>query len=214
MINIDKHKVFISFKYTEHHEWKDYLIRLNDEFEIFEDYSVGEGEIDDTNMTDEQIRKKIRDEWIRNASVLVLLNGSGMRDSKFIDWELHAAMYDGLINKKMGILVINLPENGSFNFVNLTGLVKKITDENGKYLNWSPMKSYEEELDKRVHWPKRLVKNIVRDRVKIDAIDWNDLEYFGPEKMADRLKELIHESFKNRETNDYDTSDKLQGRNL
>jgi len=42
-------------------------------------------------------------------------------------------MYDGLVNKKMGILVINLPDNGGR--VNLTGSVKKITDENGFPIN-------------------------------------------------------------------------------
>jgi len=36
---------------------------LNDKFNIFDDYSVGEGEIDDAKITeDEEIRIKIRDE--------------------------------------------------------------------------------------------------------------------------------------------------------
>lgn len=214
MNEIDRHKVFISFKYTEHHEWKDYLVGLNDKFNIFDDYSVGEGEIDDAKITeDEEIRIKIRDEWIRDASVLLLLNGSNMRNSKFIDWELHAAMYDGEKNKKMGILVINLPDGNGGLVNSKTGLVDKIMRENGKIINWIPFKDYETEIATRLHWPKRLIRNIVKSGVHIDVINWDDLKYFGESDMANRLKLLIDEAFKNRLTNTYDTSDKLQGRN-
>jgi hypothetical protein len=33
-----------------------------------------------------------------------------MNQSKFIDWEVHASMYDSEKNPKMGIVCINLPE--------------------------------------------------------------------------------------------------------
>jgi hypothetical protein len=54
---MNKHKVFISFKYTEDHYYKDKLVELSENFGTFVDYSVGEGEISDS-LTDEQIRRK------------------------------------------------------------------------------------------------------------------------------------------------------------
>ncbi len=39
----------------------------------------------------------------------ILLVGKETKDRKHIDWEIYSSMYDGKVNKKSGILVINLP---------------------------------------------------------------------------------------------------------
>jgi|GEM_PF-2292494 len=44
-------------------------------------------------------------------------------------------MYDGEKNKKMGILVINLPDGNGGLVNSKTGLVDKIMRENGKIIN-------------------------------------------------------------------------------
>jgi hypothetical protein len=81
---MNKHKVFISFKYTEDRRYKDKLVELSEKYGTFVDYSVGEGEISGT-LSDEQIRRKIRDEFIKDATVTILLIGKNMNQSKFID---------------------------------------------------------------------------------------------------------------------------------
>jgi hypothetical protein len=60
-------------------------------------------------MTDEQIRREIRDDYIAGATVLVLLCGEHTKERKYIDWEIQAAMTDAETNHKMGIVVVNLP---------------------------------------------------------------------------------------------------------
>ena len=113
---ISRHKVFISYYHEDDQYYKDELIKMKfynaDKLSmesIFEDYSVNDGDIDDTNLTSEQIRRIIRDEYIKDATVLVLLCGCYTKNRKHIDWEIHAAMYDSDVNPQMGILVINLP---------------------------------------------------------------------------------------------------------
>ena len=104
-----KHKVFISYYHKDDQCYKDKLLELNKKYDIFDNYSVPENDVDDSGKKRESIRKIVRDKYIKDATVLVLLCGRNTRRRKFIDWELHAAMYDTKKNPKMGILVINLP---------------------------------------------------------------------------------------------------------
>ena len=71
---INRHRVFISYYHNDDQYYKDDLINMKEyDYEkkqyisIFDDYSVHENEIDDTGMTDEQIRCEIRDNYIKNA---------------------------------------------------------------------------------------------------------------------------------------------------
>ena len=64
-------KVFISFYHDDDQRFKDELIRLNDEYHMFIDNSVDTGDIDDSQMTDEQIRIKIRDDYIKDTDGLL-----------------------------------------------------------------------------------------------------------------------------------------------
>ena len=131
---IPRHKVFISYYHHDDQTYKDYLINMQelnpDTWQlqsIFEDCSVHENEIDDTGLTSEQIRCIIRDEYIKDATVLILLCGQNTRKRKHIDWEIHAAMYDSDKNPQMGILVINLP--------NINQSVRASTNEEKDYYN-------------------------------------------------------------------------------
>lgn len=56
-MSIAKHKVFISYYHQDDQWYKNRLLVLNDYYNIFDDYSVHEDEIDDTGMTSEQIRR-------------------------------------------------------------------------------------------------------------------------------------------------------------
>ncbi|WP_339033594.1 TIR domain-containing protein [Spiroplasma endosymbiont of Cantharis rufa] len=213
-MNSNIHKVYISFKYTENKQYREILTNLNEKIRIFEDWSVYEGDIPNYGLTDEQIRIEIRDNYIKDSSVLILLNGKNMWDSKFIDWELHAAMYDGEENKKMGILIINLPEvenqDGRFNS---SGIVKKITDENREFINWINTEyNIDYHKEKHPNAPNRIIKNLAKKDVKIDIINWTDIFSLGDSIAASRLIKLIDYAFNKRKSNNYDISDKLKDR--
>ena len=82
--------------------------------DVFLDGSVDTGDISD-ELSDESIRTKIRDEYLRDTTVTILLVGLETMYRKHVDWEIYSSMYDGKINKKSGIVVVNLPEIGNFN---------------------------------------------------------------------------------------------------
>ena len=95
-----KHKVFISYHH-ENDQWaKDALLECNEEHNIFIDAPVDTGDISD-KLSDEQIRIKIRDEYLRDSTVTILLVGTETKNRKHIDWELYSSMIDGAKNKKI-----------------------------------------------------------------------------------------------------------------
>ena len=108
---IPKHKVFISYHHLNDQAYKEELIRLNKHNDIFIDASVDTGDIDE-NLSDESIRQKIRDEYLRYSTVTIVLVGTETKNRKHVDWEIYSSMYDGQVNKKSGVLAINLPTTG------------------------------------------------------------------------------------------------------
>lgn len=92
MNNINRHKVFISYYHADDQEYKDKLVNAkyydcdNHEYRnIFDDWSVADGDIDDTELSDEQIRRIIRDEYTRQPNVFILLCGNNTKNRKHID---------------------------------------------------------------------------------------------------------------------------------
>lgn len=208
---IPRHRIFISYYHAEDQTFKDKLIQMkeydteNNRFiSIFDDFSVHEDEIDDTDMTDEQIRCEIRDNYIKNATVLILLCGENTRKRKHIDWEIHAAMYHSDVNPRMGILILNV--NGDKSQIACGKDEEAII---GPYESWTPLNKEISDLkDRYPYLPDRIIENIARDDVSITIANWNSVY-----DNTDKIKNLIDKAFERRKTNNYDHSTPLRRRN-
>lgn len=207
---IERHKVFISYYHFDDQYYKNKLIEMNHfNFEklkyesIFEDYSVRNGDIDDTFMTSEQIRRKIRDEYIKDATVLILLCGKNTKKRKHVDWEIHAAMYDSEVNPQMGIIVINLPE------INQGISVSEDSEKNlvGPNTNWRLLSTRDEYESLYPYMPSRIIDNFVKN-VPITVVDWNRIS-----SDPNILMQLIDNAFKRRKNISYDHSTPLRKNN-
>lgn len=207
---IPRHKVFISYFHHDDQTYKDILINMQelnpDTWQlqsIFEDCSVHENEIDDTGLTSEQIRCIIRDEYIKDATVLILLCGQNTRKRKHIDWEIHAAMYDSDKNPQMGILVINLPTiNQSVRAS--TNEEKPLLSDNG---HWFSLKTRQEFEQYYPYMPSRIIDNFIKD-VPITVVEWNRVQ--GDPQI---LKQLIDNAYSRRFEVTYDHSAPLRRQN-
>ena len=206
-MGIKKHKVFISCYHQDDQKYKDKLLKLNEQFDIFDNYSVPENEVDDRGKPRESIRKIIRDQYIKDATVLILLCGKNTSGRKFIDWELHAAMYDTPKNPKMGILVINLPEIENEQY-------QRAGDENDKKLildyvhsNFVSISDQEEFENAYPYMPSRMIDNIV-EGIPVSVINWSII-YHNPIF----LKELIHNAFSRRKHIVYKNNAQLRKHN-
>ena len=208
---IYRHKVFISFCHTDEY-YKEQLTKfkyVNTETgryeSIFDNYSVGNGDIDDSVLTDEQIRRIIRDDYIAGATVFILLCGERTKFRKHIDWEIHAAMYDSDTNPKMGILVINLPT------ISQRQRVQAATEEEKQFFPWAPGWT---ELTTRIslenafpYMPERMIDNFVK-QVPITVANWSDI---SEEPL--KLMKMIDNAFLRKDTNKYDHSRPLRKKN-
>ena len=108
MSNAERHKVFISYYHHDDQAYKDMLVNWNEKSEVFIDKSVDTGDISD-DLPAETIRQKIRDEYLKDSTVTIVLVGKETAKRKHVDWEIYSSMRDGVVNKKSGIVVILLP---------------------------------------------------------------------------------------------------------
>jgi len=193
------HKCFISYHHDNDQYYKEELLSINNGHNLFIDASVDTGDIDD-NLSDESIRQKIRDEYLADSSVTILLVGTETKGRKHIDWEIYSSMFDGTVNKKSGVLVINLPSTGCTYFTAAHGENEK-TSVYPKTTNWTTINSRAEYDRRYPYMPTRIIDNLLKKGAKVSVTNWNTVtEDIG------RLKLLIDLTFTDRLNCDYDLS--------
>ena len=106
MYQAPRHKVFISFHHDDQ-TYKDWFVRMMGDDIV--DESVGDGDIDDENLAPETIREMIRDNFIRDATVTLVLLGPCTWQRKHVDWEIGSSLRKTKLNSRCGLLGILLP---------------------------------------------------------------------------------------------------------
>lgn len=105
-------KVFISYHHANDQWYKNQIGNWARQYSLFEDISVHTGNIDDDDKTSDRIRQIIRDDYLIDSEVTLVLVGSETNGRKHVDWEVKSSMIDGKLNKKSGIVIVMLPESG------------------------------------------------------------------------------------------------------
>ncbi len=198
-----KHKVFISYHHENDQYYKEELLKMNEKYDIFIDASVDTGDIKE-DLTDQQIREKIRDDYLKDSTVTILLVGEETKSRKHIDWELYSSMYDGKVNKKSGILVITLPEvkEGSIHAAHRE-YEKKYYPEIPNWITGT-REEYEKE---NPYLPARIIDNLPEPYGKISVTKWDNIE------CIDFLEYLIDVTFRDRKYSVYDLSRPMKRNN-
>jgi hypothetical protein len=111
-----RHKVFVSYHHANDEGYRNRFEKLfTDIHDIYVSQSVQIGDIDESVST-ETIRQKIRDEYLRNTTVTVVLIGSETWKRKHVDWEIGSSLRNTQFNPRSGLVGILLPsyprENG------------------------------------------------------------------------------------------------------
>ena len=196
-----KHKVFISYHHANDQGYKQSLIDWNtsNNYEIFIDASVDTGDIDD-NLSDQSIRQKIRDEYLRDSTVTILLVGTETKNRKHIDWEIYSSMYDGQVNKKSGVLVVNLPSTGCSVYSVAHGDKEKavLYPDNTNWISIDTRSDYEKRYP---YMPERIIDNLLKRGSKVSVANWKTIT-----ENPDKLKSMIDLTFNDRASCNYDLS--------
>lgn len=104
-----RHKVFTSYHHSNDQNYRNRFEELfGIQNDIFISQSVQIGEIDPYAPT-ERIRQIIRDEYLRDTSVTVVLIGNETWKRKHVDWEIGASIRNTMYNPRSGLLGIFLP---------------------------------------------------------------------------------------------------------
>jgi len=198
-----KHKIFISYHHANDQAYKRDLLRLNEKHDIFFDASVDTDDIDDS-LDDAAIREKIRDEYLRDSSVTIVLVGLETKKRKHIDWEIYSSMFDGKVNKRSGVLVINLPSTGCTCCQAAHGETEKKTIY-PEVTSWISITSREEYERRHPYAPARIIDNLLKEGAKVSVTYWDKIE-----GRPEALRFLIDATFDDRTSCDYDLSSPMR----
>ena len=97
-----RHNVFLSYYHEQDQEYKDSFVRMMGDNII--DKSVELGDIIDNNLPSEAVLQRIREDYIAQVSVTVVLIGRCTWQRKYVDWEIGASLRDTSTNPQMRII--------------------------------------------------------------------------------------------------------------
>ena len=199
------HKVFISYHHKNDQASKELLLLMNAAYPVFEDCSVNTRDIDD-DLDDQTIRKKIRDEYLRDTTVTILLVGTETWKRKHVDWEIYSSMHDGKVNKRSGILVINLPStNCTYYTAAHKGEKKRVYPEETSWMTIDSRAEYERRYS---YMPDRIIDNLLEPKARISVVNWDKIE-----NDFSVLEFLIDATYDDRLACEYDLSRQMKRRN-
>jgi hypothetical protein len=101
-----RHKVFVSFHHGNDAGYKERFEQICDGYII--SGSVDDGDID-TSLPTGTIRQRIRDKYLRDTSVTVVLIGRETWKRKHVDWEIGSSLRNTKLNPRSGLIGIILP---------------------------------------------------------------------------------------------------------
>ena len=111
MAKTKRHKVFISYHVDDQVD-KDRFVKFMADHIV--DKSVNTGDIVDCNLPLDEIRRRIRDNFIADATVTVVLIGPCTWRRKHVDWEIGSSLMDTNKNPRCGLLGIILPNHPDY----------------------------------------------------------------------------------------------------
>nr|WP_320114045.1 TIR domain-containing protein [uncultured Desulfuromonas sp.] len=145
-LNQPRHKVFVSYHHGNDQYYREEFEQLfSNMYDIMVSKSVQIGDIN-PNLPTETIRQKIRDEYLRDSTVTVVLIGSQTWQRKHVDWEIGASIRNIRHNARSGLLGILLPSyprpygkpNNYFHYTIPPRLHDNIECSFAKIYNWNP----------------------------------------------------------------------------
>ena len=189
------HKVFVSYHHDNDQSYKEELVEFSDQHNIFIDQSVDTGDISD-DLSDDYIRELVRDGYLRDSTVTIVLVGAETKGRRHVDWEIYSSMYDGPVNKKSGVLVVELPEVSSDHITAPRGQKEK---ELYNDVTWTSVESRAEYERRYPYMPARIIDNLLKDKALVSVVPWKRL-------AKSTLEHLIEAAYQDREKCEYDLS--------
>jgi len=199
------HKIFISYHHANDQWAKNQLQQWATQYGLFIDASVDTNDIDDTLPT-ESIRRIIRDDYLKDSSVTIVLVGTETKGRKHVDWEIYSSMYDGAINKKSGILVVQLPSTSPTYYTAAHDVEKStIYPDCTSWRTISDRAEYERRFP---YLPARIIDNLLAPKATVSVTTWDRIT-----RDLNNLVTMIDAAYDGRTFCEYDLSRPMRSNN-
>ena len=110
-----RHKVFVSYYHENDQASRNCFERLfADVYDIMDSRSVKIDAIP-KGLTLDEVSRRIRDDYLSDSTVTVVLIGKDTWRRKHVDWEIAGTIRDTQANQRSGLLGILLPTHTSYN---------------------------------------------------------------------------------------------------
>ncbi len=202
MTSTPRHKVFLSYHHEEDQWYKNLFLHFMRNDVV--DKSVGDGDIDSDDLKTETTRQYIRDDFIAEATVTIVLIGRCTWRRKHVDWEIGSSLRNTDKNPRCGLMGILLPTHPEYNAPSTTVNPRLVPPRFAD--NWGQPTPYAN----LYYWPE--VWNP-------DSFQWRTLRAQSQSQQNIRdgveiesIRKWIHDAFQNRVSNLPDNS-RLQFKN-
>lgn len=103
-----RHKCFVSYHVADMVEVRSFVDEFGSEFIP---RSVGVTEDDDfvQSADPDYIKRRIRETYLSDSTVTIVLLGKCTWSRKFVDWEISSSLRNDTLNRRSGLLVMPLP---------------------------------------------------------------------------------------------------------
>jgi hypothetical protein len=109
-----RHNVFVSYHHANDQYYRNEFEKLFHQiYDIIISNSVQIGDIDQ-NLPADRVRQIIRDEYLRDTTVTVVLIGTETWKRKHVDWEIGSSIRETRYNSRSGLLGLFLPTHPDF----------------------------------------------------------------------------------------------------
>ena len=107
-----KHRCFVSYHEANSTAVQNFIDEFSD---VFTAKTVGVTDEDDFINSDdpEYVMRRIRELYLSNTTVTIVLIGECTRARKYIDWEIASSLRNDPVNGRSGLLGINMKSVGS-----------------------------------------------------------------------------------------------------
>lgn len=133
-----RHKTFISYHHADEDEVSDFINFFDHDHDVLISRGIGAsmaGDVIESTNAD-YIKRRIRELYLRDSTVTLVMVGAATWGRKFVDWEIAASLRNTSTTSRNGLVAITLPS-----IANLAGrkLPARVSDnvngENG-YARW------------------------------------------------------------------------------
>lgn len=133
-----RHKTFISYHHDDEAEVASFINYFDHDKDVLISRGIGASMDGDIigSINDAYIKQRIRDRYLRDSTVTIVLIGAATWGRKFVDWEISASLRNTSTSNRNGLVAINLPSIADSYYKKLPARLNDNLDGDLGYAKW------------------------------------------------------------------------------